>query len=307
VHEIAEHQAADGDGYVVSVRVLMRVGSPVPFSATRDVVLHPAGRLRRLRPGLAVVAIAAGTVAAVAGCSTKGTAYATPSSPPPSSAAATAPTTGALPTGSMTPLPAAAGQLTGTDLESVLLPASDFPTGYAASSSGPTTSGGSLTSGAAQYPLATISCSNFVQHLGSTGFGETAMASDSIVGSNQAYDQAIYQFPTAAEASAFVAGISPLAARCPSFSAPITSSTSSTMKMKAAPGDSVAGLPTVELVQTATANGSALTLDTLFTASGVDVFVVSGVGFGKAAPADPAKETIIYNLMKRQAAAAVLG
>jgi hypothetical protein len=261
--------------------------------------------LRRLRPGLAVLAIAAGTVATVAGCSTKGTAYATPSSQPTSSA--TAPATGSLPSASMTPLPAAAGQLTGTGLESVLLPASDFPTGYTASSSGATTSGGSLTTGAAQYPLATISCSDFVQHLGSTGFGETGMASDSIVGSNQAYDQAIYQFSTAAEASAFVAGISPLAARCPSFSAPITSSTTTTMRMKAAPGDSVAGRPTVALLQTATANGSALTLDTLFTASGVDVFVVSGVGFGKAAPADPAKETIIYNLMKRQAAAAVLG
>jgi hypothetical protein len=278
----------------------------VTSSATRDVVLRPAaGRLRRLRPGLAVLAIAAGTVATVAGCSTKGTAYATPTSQPTS--AATAPTAGSLPTASMTPLPAAAGQLTGTDLESVLLPASDFPTGYTASSSGATTSGGSLTSGAAQYPLATISCSDFVQHLGSTGFGETGMASDSIVGSNQAYDQAIYQFSTAAEASAFVAGISPLAVRCPSFTAPITSSTSSTMRMKAAPGDSVAGQPTVELLQTATANGSALTLDTLFTASGVDVFVVSAVGFGKAAPADPAKETIIYSLMKRQAAAAVLG
>jgi hypothetical protein len=279
----------------------------VPSSATRDVVLRPAvGRLRRLRPGLAVLAIAAGTVATLAGCSTKGTAYATPTTQPTSSTA-TAPTTEPLPTASMTPLPAAAGQLTGTSLQSVLLPASDFPSGYTASSSGATTSGGSLTTGAAQYPLATTSCSDFVQHLGSTGFGETGMASDSIVGSNQAYDQAIYQFSTAAEASAFVAGISPLAVRCPSFLAPITSSTSSTMKMKAAPGDSVAGLPTVDLLQTATANGSALTLDTLFTASGVDVFVVSGVGFGKAAPADPAKETIIYNLMKRQAAAAELG
>jgi hypothetical protein len=278
----------------------------VPSNTARNVVLRPAaGRLRRLRPGLAVLAIAAGTVATVAGCSTKGTAYATPSSQPTSSA--TAPATGSLPSASMTPLPAAAGQLTGTGLESVLLPASDFPTGYTASSSGATTSGGSLTTGAAQYPLATISCSDFVQHLGSTGFGETGMASDSIVGSNQAYDQAIYQFSTAAEASAFVAGVSPLAVRCPSFTAPITSGTSTTMRMKAAPGDSVAGRPTVELLQTATANGSALTLDTLFSASGVDVFVVSGVGFGKAAPADPAKETIIYNLMKRQAAAAVLG
>ena len=261
--------------------------------------------MRRLRPGLAVLAIAAGTVATVAGCSTKGTAYATPTSQPTS--AATAPTTGSLPTASMTPLPAAAGQLTGTGLESVLLPASDFPSGYTASSSGATTSGGSLTSGAAQYPLATVSCSDFVQHLGSTGFGETGMASDSIVGSNQAYDQAIYQFSTAAEASAFVAGISPLAARCPSFTAPITTSTSTTMRMKAAPGDSVAGRPTVALLQTATANGSALTLETLFTASGVDVFVVSGVGFGKGAPAVPSKQTIIYNLMKRQAAAAELG
>jgi hypothetical protein len=281
----------------------------VPSFATRDVVLPPgrARRLRRLRPGLAVLAIAAG-VATVAGCSTKGTPYATPSSQPASATStATAPTTGSLPTASMTPLPAAAGQLTGTSLASVLLPASDFPTGFTASSSGATTSGGSLTTGPAQYPLATTSCSDFVQHLGSTGFGETGMASDSIVGSNQAYDQAIYQFSTAAEASAFVAGISPLAARCPSFTAPITSSTTTTMKMKAAPGDSVAGQPTVGLLQTATANGSALTLDTLFTASGVDVFVVSGVGFGKPAPADPAKETIIYNLMKRQAAAAELG
>ena len=278
----------------------------MPSNTARNVVLRPAaGRLRRLRPGLAVLAIAAGTVATVAGCSTKGTAYATPSSQPTSSA--TAPATGSLPSASMTPLPAAAGQLTGTGLESVLLPASDFPTGYTASSSGATTSGGSLTTGAAQYPLATISCSDFVQHLGSTGFGETGMASDSIVGSNQAYDQAIYQFSTAAEASAFVAGVSPLAVRCPSFTAPITSGTSTTMRMKAAPGDSVAGRPTVELLQTATANGSALTLDTLFSASGVDVFVVSGVGFGKAAPAVPTKETVIYSLMKRQAAAAVLG
>ncbi len=39
----------------------------------------------------------------------------------------------------------------------------------------------------------------------------------------------------------------------------------------------------------------------------MDVFVVSGVGFGNGAPAVPAKETIIYNLMKRQAAAAELG
>ena len=206
----------------------------------------------------------------------------------------------------MTPLAAAAGQLTGTELESVLLPASDFPSGFAASSSGATTSGGSLTSGPASYPLATVSCSDFVQHLGLTGFGETAMAADSVVGTDQAYDQLIYQFAAASGAQAFVAGLESLAARCTSFTAPANGGTV-TFSLKAAPGGTLAGLPTVELLQTGKVSGSALTLDTLFTASGVDVFAASAVGLGTTAPTAPAMQTIIYNLMKRQAAAAVLG
>jgi hypothetical protein len=290
----------------------------VPSFATRDDVraVAPASAsppalafARRLRPGLAVLAVAAGTLATVTGCATKGTPYASPTSQSaPASSAATAPTStaGPLPTASMTPLPAAAGQLTGTDLESVLLPAADFPSGFTAASTGPVTSGGTLTSAAALYPLATVSCSDFVQHLGSTGFGETAMAADSVVGTSQAYDQVIYQFSTASAASAFVSGIRSLAGRCPSFTAPASSGTA-TFSLKAAPGASVAGNPTVELVQTGTESGSALTLDTLLCASGVDVFAASGVGLGVGAPAVPAKETIIYNLMKRQAAAAVLG
>jgi len=36
----------------------------------------------------------------------------------------------------MTPLAAASGQLTGTQLESVLLPATDFPAGFATPSTG---------------------------------------------------------------------------------------------------------------------------------------------------------------------------
>lgn len=264
---------------------------------------------RRYRRGLTVGAVTVGLLAAVTGCATKGVPYQTPDSTSASATSvATAPTaaTGALPTASMTPLAAATGQLTGTDLESVLLPASDFPAGFAASSSGPVTSGGSLTSSPATYPLGTVSCSDFEQHLGSTGFGETAMAADSIVGDDQAYDQVIYQFATAAQAKAFVAGLEPLAARCTSFTAPAGGSTG-TFSLAGAPGDTLAGLPTVALTQTGKVSGSAVTLDTLFTASGVDVFAASGVGLGAGAPTVPAKETIIYNLMKRQAAAAVLG
>ena len=207
----------------------------------------------------------------------------------------------------MTPLAAAAGQLTGTQLASVLLPASDFPAGFTAPSSGPITSGGSLTTGPATYDLATTSCATFIQHLGTVGFGETAMVSGGVGAAGQAYDQLIYQFGTASSASAFVNGVQALANRCGSFSATANGS-SGTFSLQAAAGTPVGGHPTVELLQTGTLGGSKQVLDTLFCASGVDVFAASGVGVGgAAAPALPTKETIVYNLMKRQAAVAILG
>jgi hypothetical protein len=66
--------------------------------------------------------------------------------------------------------------------------------------------------------------------------------------------------------------------------------------------------PTVDLLQTGTLGTSKVVLDTLLCASGVDVFAASGVGFGGvAAPSVPTRESIVYNLMRRQAAAALLG
>jgi len=216
----------------------------------------------------------------------------------------------------MTPLAAATGQLTGTQLESVLLPATDFPAGFATPSGSPITSGGSLTTGPATYNLATISCATFIQHLGTTGFGETAMVSGSVaqtatvsgVGtSGQAYDQVIYQFGTAAAAAAFVTGIQALAGRCGSFTAAANGSTG-TFSLRSAQGTPVGGHPTLEVLQSGTLGKSKLVLDTLFCASGVDVFAASGVGVGGvAAPVLPTKETIVYTLMQRQAAVAVLG
>ena len=206
----------------------------------------------------------------------------------------------------MTPLAGAAGQLTGTQLESVLVPASDFPAGFSTPSSEPITSGGSLTSGPATYNLATISCATFIQHLGTVGFGETAMVFSSVAASDQAYDQLIYQFGTASAASAFVNGVQSLAGRCGSFTATANGS-NGTFALQATAGTPVGGHPTVELLQTGTLSGSQQVVDTLFCASGVDVFAASGVGVGGAgAPALPTKETIAYNLMKRQAAVAVL-
>ena len=244
-------------------------------------------------------------VVAVTGCTSKGTPYQTPSSS--AVPASSAPAASAAPVASMTPVPAASGQLTGTQLQTVLLPQSFFPAGFTLSQSSEVSSGGTLVSAAPQYDLTTTDCATFVNHFGNTGFGETAMASASAVGqSQQAFDQVVYQFGSPASASAFVSGVQSLAGRCGSFTA-TDNGAKGTFSLRTAAGPALGGHPSLELIQSGKLNGSALTLDTLLSASGVDVFAGAAVGLGAAAPVSLAKETIVYNLMKRQAAAAVLG
>jgi len=241
---------------------------------------------------------------ALTGCATAGVPYNTPSS---SSSAAAAPTTAAsAPTVSMTPVPAASGQLTGTELETVLLPQSFFPAGFTLSSSSAVSSGSVLSSSPPQYDLATIDCATFVNHFGNTGFGETAMAAVSAAGSSQAFDQAVYQFGSPTAAAAFVSKVTSLAGRCRSFTATANGATG-TFSLKAVPGPAVGGHPSVELSQAGVLNHSPLAIDTVLSASGVDVFAGAAVGLGAAVPTSVAPATIVYNLMKRQAAAAVLG
>lgn len=261
--------------------------------------------VRRAGGSLAALAIGLGVLGTVTGCATKGIPYKRPSSAATASARATAPTSAPASAAAMPPLPAASGQLTGTDLESVLLPASFFPAGFTVPSSGPVTSGSSLMPAAATSNLATMACATFVERLGSTGFGETALAAVSLSGSAQEYGELVYQFGSPPAATAFAAGIKALAGRCGSFT--ITSSgQSGTYSLKAADGPALAGHPTLTLGESGSTAGTRLVISTLFSVSGVDVFASSAVGINVGAPAVPAAPTIVYNLMKRQAAAAVL-
>jgi hypothetical protein len=256
-----------------------------------------------------LAASAAVVVLAVAGCASKPVQYATPNSSPSASSSASAlDTAPASPAPSQSPLPAASGQLTGTQLETVLLPQSSFPAGFSLSSGSAVDSGGSVTATPAAVSLATMSCSDFVSTLGNTGFGESAMAGNSFTYSsgNQAFDQVVYQFPSAAAAKAFVSGVTSLAGRCGSFTA-TASGQKGTFSLKAASAAPVGGHSALRLTQSGTINGTSATLGTLLTASGPDVFTVSAVGLGSPAPTNPATATLAYDLMKRQAAAATLG
>src|SRR5215470_13116188 len=126
-----------GKGTVSGINVRTGLGTTVSSSAGR---------------GLVVSAVVAGVLAAATGCATKGVPYKTPSSAP----AATAPSAAASPAGPMTPVPQASGQLTGTQLQSVLLPQSYFPAGFTLAPSSAVTSGGTLLASPAAYQLATI-------------------------------------------------------------------------------------------------------------------------------------------------------
>jgi hypothetical protein len=205
----------------------------------------------------------------------------------------------------MTPQPPASGQLTGAQLQTALLPQSSFPAGFTLSSQSAVNSGGTLSSSPATYDLATISCATFVQHLGSTGFGETAMAANSFTAQSQAFDQLVYQFGSAGAASGFVSGLKALAGRCHSFTVTDNGATGA-FSLSAVDGAPVGGHPSLELRQTGKIGGSSIVLDMLLSASGVDVFAGGAVGVGASAPTGMATSTIVYTLMKRQPAAAEL-
>jgi hypothetical protein len=205
----------------------------------------------------------------------------------------------------MSSQPQASGQLTGTQLETALLPQSYFPAGFTLSSATAVNSGAALTSAPAKYDLATISCSTFLQHLGSAGFGETAMAANTFAAQPQAYDQLVYQFGSAGAASGFVAGIKALAGRCHTFTLTDNGATG-TLSLSAADGAQVGGHPSLELRQTGKIGGSSIALTMQLSASGVDVFAGATVGVGASEPTGLATSTIVYTLMKRQAAAAEL-
>jgi hypothetical protein len=269
--------------------------------------------LRGVARGGATLGAAAGIMLGAVACSSKPVPYKTPASQsapatstPASGSPAVSSPAAASPAVSQSPLPRATGQLTGTQLQTVLLPQSSFPAGFGLSSSSAVSSGGSLETAPATYDLATVSCPVFVQHLGNTGFGETAIAANSYTSQGQAFDQFVYQFATAGAASSFVSGIQSLARRCGSFTATGNGETG-TFSLKTAAAPPVGGHPAIELLQAGKIGGSAVTLNTLLSASGVDVFGAATVGLGTAPPTSPVTSALAYDLMRRQAAAALLG
>ena len=201
---------------------------------------------------------------------------------------ATAPA--ALPTASMTPLAAASGQLTGTQLESVLLPQSDFPAGFATPRDR----------------------ADQLGRVADLGHGHLQPGDDLLRDVHPApghrrvrrdRDGVGQRRPLRARRTTSWSTSSPRRRRrrrsfpaCRRWPAgagrsrrrPTARPARSRCGRRA--GAAVGGHPTVELLQTGTLGSSKLVLDTLFCASGVDVFAASGVGVGGAAAPDRADQ-----------------
>jgi hypothetical protein len=195
-------------------------------------------------------------------------------------------------------------QVTGVQLKSALLPAADFPAGYAVSNA--SDSGGHLATAPAKDKLATMSCSAWQQDLGETGFGETAMATDTVGRSNSnpsqltlsAYGQLVYQFRTTSAASAFFAGLRAVATRCSSISLSEGGATL-TAKVRVVSAARVDGHTAFWIDETESASGFSAQDRTLLTDAGTDVFAVDSTGVTVAPPSSPAPASLIVKLIAR--------
>ena len=194
-------------------------------------------------------------------------------------------------------------QLTGAQLASRLLPPSSFPSGYKIVKSGTYNSGRRLEHGLAKHHLATFSCKTYVINgLPRTGFGETATAGSivSIVSSSRfrAYQQVVFQFGSATQATTFYRQLYAFTVRCRTVTAPFnhgkvrltTQSLSKTHLGK---------LPAFLARQTLSATGFPATInDTLATVSGTDVLFIDAAG-AKHAPSNPSLPAALQHLVAR--------
>jgi hypothetical protein len=193
-------------------------------------------------------------------------------------------------------------QLTGSQLKADLLPAAAFPGGYRYDSSTSHDSGRRLETGKAKYHLASISCTTLSNVYGGSGFGETAVASNSYstlvdnytATSGAVFAQSVYQFASASAARSFWQGIRSVAVRCPGFGAAGGRGTERIVKAsirgtQAFQADFSASLPPLGTVR----------VQSLIVLRGQDVIETDAMGLGRAVPATPSLRTLMIRLLAR--------
>jgi hypothetical protein len=193
-------------------------------------------------------------------------------------------------------------QLTGTQLAGALLGAADVPADFGTDSGSAVDSGGQLSTVAAKYKPASMSCTDLLNDIGKAGFGETAMASDEMENddSGEMLDQDVYQFASATDANVFFTSLQAKWNSCGTFT-----EADSSGKVTITAASTPAGLGDMVFANTM----SVVTADTTLTGtnmavlSGFDVFLIGPGKIGTTQPADLSPQALIVKLMTKVAAA----
>ena len=197
-------------------------------------------------------------------------------------------------------------QLTGSQLAAALLPAGTFPPGYRYDKSTSYESGHRLETGEAKYHLANISCTTLGNVYGQSGFGETAVASNSYstlvdndtATSGAAFGQSVYQFASSSAARSFWRGSRSVAVRCPGWgTAAVLGYSGVTERIATA---SIRGAQAFQADFSASlASFGTIRLQSLVVLRGQDVIETDAMGLGRAAPASPSLRTLMTRLLAR--------
>lgn len=195
-------------------------------------------------------------------------------------------------------------QVTGKQLKSALLPASDFLVGYAASNE--SDSGRKLEHGTV-FSLHSMSCKEFWPFIGIVqGFGETSFASDLVdnktgaSGVFQVFDQSVYQFASTHAASSFFGQLNAKYQSCRTLRESDTKGGTLTWTVRSKSKQRVGGHQALKLVESlsdSSVKGST-TIDVLWTIDGTDLYMIDTILINTSSPR-PTQASLTLKLISR--------
>jgi hypothetical protein len=196
-------------------------------------------------------------------------------------------------------------QVTGKQLKSALLPASDFVAGYKASTEFDT---GRKPEHGTVFNVRTMSCKDFWLLIGTVpGFGDTAFASDLVLDKTgtkmpaEIFSQSVYQFASARAAASFYREVNARFKSCHSVSGSDGSGGTIRRTVHSQSGERVGGHQATQIVEYSTDSklpGPPLRVYLLWTVDGTDVYVMNTTPLSISSPR-PAQSSLTLKLIAR--------
>ena len=196
-------------------------------------------------------------------------------------------------------------QVTGKQLKSALLPASDFVPGYTVSAE---TDTGRKLEHITLFNLRTMSCKDFWLFIGTAfGFGDTAFASDLVVDKTgtknpeEIFNQSVYQFASSRAASSFYGQVNAKYRSCRSVSGSDGSGGTLRRTLHSQSKERVGGHQATQIVEYSADSkipGPPLRIYVLWTLVGTDVYVISTTPLTPGSP-QPTQSSLTLKLIAR--------